>query len=321
MGITPHASRPQQSVPGQGSVRKPVPVARWGSNTHGGTSPRRQELHEDPDIKKELREAADTAEEVTNSRPLELMARAGFAVSGILHFLVGSIAIRLAMGGQGKADVSGAVQELASQPAGPILLWSSFAACVALAIWQTSDAIFDYSHLPKRDKVLRKLKAAGQAVVFAAFAVTLASFAIGTGKDNSQSTSDFTIALMKAPGGVALLIAIGAGVAITGVVYGIRGIRKSFEKHLRMPPPGTMRTAVTVLGVVGYIAKGFALLLVGLLIVIATVQSHPEESTGLDGGLKALRDQPFGLYLLAAVGIGLICYGVFQMVRAKLARM
>ncbi|MEO5318710.1 DUF1206 domain-containing protein [Arthrobacter sp. CC3] len=268
-----------------------------------------------------MREAADTAEEVTNSRPLELMARAGFAVSGILHFLVGSIAIRLAMGGQGKADVSGAVQELASQPAGPILLWSSFAACVALAIWQTSDAIFDYSHLPKRDKVLRKLKAAGQAVVFAAFAVTLASFAIGTGKDNSQSTSDFTIALMKAPGGVALLIAIGAGVAITGIVYGIRGIRKSFEKHLRMPPPGAMRTTVTVLGVAGYIAKGFALLLVGLLIVVATVQSHPEESTGLDGGLKALRDQPFGLYLLAAVGIGLICYGVFQMVRAKLAKM
>ncbi|WLQ08646.1 DUF1206 domain-containing protein [Arthrobacter oryzae] len=268
-----------------------------------------------------MREAAGTAEEVTNSRPLELMARAGFGVSGILHFLVGAIAIRLAMGGEGKADVSGAVQELASQPAGPILLWSSFAACVALAIWQTSDAIFDYSHLPTREKVLRKLKAAGQAVVFAAFALTLVSFAIGTGKDNSQSTSDFTIALIKAPGGIALLIVIGAAVAITGVVYGIRGIRKSFEKHLLLPAPGTMRTGVTVLGVVGYVAKGFALLLVGLLIVIATIRAHPEESTGLDGGLKALRDQPFGLYLLAAVGIGLICYGVFQMVRAKLAKM
>jgi hypothetical protein len=249
------------------------------------------------------------------------MARAGFAVSGVLHFLVGSIALRLAMGGQGKADVSGAVQELASQPAGPILLWSSFAACVALAIWQTSDAIFDYSHLPKKKKIGRKLKAAGQAVVFAAFAVTLASFAIGTGKDNSQSTSDFTVALMKAPGGVALLVVIGAAVAVTGVVYVIRGFRKSFEKYLRMPPAGATNTAVTVLGVAGYAAKGIALLLVGMLIVIATARSHPEESTGLDGGLKALRDQPFGLYLLAAVGIGLICYGLFQVVRAKLAKM
>ncbi|MFF1384269.1 DUF1206 domain-containing protein [Arthrobacter sp. NPDC058288] len=296
-------------------------MARLAFNTAIGTDPGPRELHEDPDIKKELREAAGTAEEVTNSRPLEIMARAGFAVSGILHFLVGAIAIRLAMGGQGKADVSGAVQELSGQPAGPILLWSSFVACVALAIWQTSDAIFDFSHLPKREKIGKKLKAAGQAVVFAAFAVTLASFAIGTGKDNSRSTSDFTIALMKAPGGVALLIVIGAAVAIAGIVYGIRGVRKSFEKNLRMPAPGTTRTAVSVLGVVGYVAKGFALLLVGLLIIIATVRSHPEESTGLDGGLKALRDQPFGLYLLAAAGIGLICYGVYSMMRAKLAKM
>jgi Domain of Unknown Function (DUF1206) len=274
-----------------------------------------------PDIKKELNDAADAAEEVTNSRPLELMARAGFAVSGVLHFLVGSIAIRLAMGGQGKADVSGAVAELASQPAGPILLWSSFAACVALAIWQTSDAIFDFNHLPPRKKLGRKLKAAGQAVVFAAFAVTLASFASGAGKDNSKSASDLTAALMKAPGGIVLLIVVGAAVAVTGIVYAVRGFRKSFEKNLRMPAPRTQRTAVTALGVTGYAAKGVALLLVGLLIIIATVSAHPEESTGLDGGLKALRDQPFGIYLLAAVAIGLICYGVLQVVRAKLAKM
>ena len=59
----------------------------------------------------------------------------------------------------------------------------------------------------------------------------------------------------------------------------------------------------------------------GLLIIIATVKAHPEESTGLDGGLKALREQPFGVYMLAAVGVGLICYGIFMVVRAKLAKM
>ena len=79
--------------------------------------------------------------------------------------------------------------------------------------------------------------------------------------------------------------------------------------------------AVTVLGVVGYAAKGIALLLVGLLVIMATVTAHPEESTGLDGGLKALRGQPFGMYMLAAIGAGLICYGIFMMVRAKLAKM
>jgi hypothetical protein len=274
-------------------------------------------------IKRELRQAADAAEDVTHSRALELLARAGFAASGVLHFLVGAIAIRLAMGGSGNADVSGAVSELASQPAGPFLLWSSFAACAALAVWQASDAIFDYNRLPTKEKAGKKAKAAAQAVVFAGLAATLASFARGTGSggDNKRSASDLTITVMQAPGGVALLVLVGLGIAITGIIYAIRGIRKSFEKQLRMPAGPRARTAVTVLGVTGYVAKGIVLFLTGLLIAIATLRAHPEESTGLDGGLKALRDQPFGVYVLAAVGAGLICYGVYMVVRARLAKM
>jgi Domain of Unknown Function (DUF1206) len=249
------------------------------------------------------------------------VARAGFAVSGILHFLVGLVAIRLAMGGEGEADVSGAVEQLAGQPAGPALLWGSFGACVALALWQTGDAIFGFEHLPAKKKLGKKLKAALQAAVYAGLAVTLASFANGAGKDHATSTSDLSVSVMKAPGGYALLLAIGAAVAITGIVFVIRGFRQSFAKHLRLPPADKARKAVTAFGVAGYAAKGIALLLAGLLIVVATVTAHPEESTGIDGGLKGLREQPFGIYMLGAVGAGLICYGIFMMVRSKLARM
>ncbi|MGY4541038.1 hypothetical protein ACVWY0_000946 [Arthrobacter sp. UYNi723] len=289
-------------------ARKSAPLRRWPEGSA---------------IKRELKDAAGAAEDVTNSRALELLARVGFAVSGLLHFLVGAIAIRLAMGGSGNADFSGAVSELASQPAGPFLLWASFAACAALAVWQASDAVFDYNRLPTKDKVGKKAKAAAQAVVFAGLAVTLASFAMGTGSggDNQQSASDLTVAVMKAPGGVALLVLVGLGMAITGIIYGIRGIKKTFEKHLTMPVSRSARTAVSALGVTGYVAKGIVLLLTGMLISIATLQAHPDQSTGLDGGLRALREQPFGVYLLAAVGAGLTCYGLYMVVRARLAKM
>jgi hypothetical protein len=280
-------------------------------------------MHKGTAIKRELKQAVNAAENVTNSRTLEVLARAGFAASGVLHLLVGAIAIRLAMGGAGNADFSGAVAELATQPAGPFLLWASFAACAALALWQVNDAIFDYNHLPTKQKVGRKAKAVLQALVYAGLALTLMSFAMGTGSggDNQKAASDLTFTLIKAPGGVAILVILGAAIAVTGVVYGIRGLRKSFEKHLVMPTNPKVRTAVRALGVVGYVAKGAVLLLTGLLIVIATLQAHPEDSTGLDGGLRALRHQPFGVYLLAAVGAGLICYGVFMIVRARLAKM
>lgn len=279
--------------------------------------------HKGTVIKRELKQAVEAAENVTNSRTLEILARAGFAASGILHLLVGAIAIRLATGGTGNADFSGAVAELATQPAGPFLLWASFAACAALALWQASDAIFDYNRLPAKEKAGRKAKAGAQALVYAGLALTLMSFAMGTGSggDNQRAASDLTFSLMKAPGGVAVLVLLGAAIAVTGVVYGVRGLRKSFEKYLAMPANHRARTAVSALGVVGYVAKGAVLLLAGLLIVVTTLQAHPEDSTGLDGGLRALRDQPLGVYLLAAVGAGLICYGVFMIVRARLAKM
>lgn len=275
-------------------------------------------------MKRELKDAANAVEDASNSRALVIAARAGFAVSGLLHLLVGFVAIQLALGkaGQsGPADQAGAVAQLAAQPQGLLLLWAGFAACVALALWQTSNAVFDYGQLEARKKVGKKLSAAGKAVVFAVIALTFAASASGNSQTSGQSTSDFTVAIIKAPGGAFLLIAVGAAIAIAGLVFVALGVKGSFKKELRLPPSGTARSVVTGLGVVGYIAEGVALFLVGLLFIISTVNANPRESTGLDGGLRALREQPYGVYMLTAVGAGLICYGLYLMVKTKFARM
>jgi hypothetical protein len=275
-------------------------------------------------MKRELKDAANAVEDASNSRALVIAARAGFAVSGLLHLLTGFVAIQLALGTAGRAgpaDQAGAVAQLAAQPQGLLLLWAGFAACLALALWQTSNAVFDYGQLEAKKKVGRKLAAAGKAVVFAVIALTFAASASGNSKNSGQSTSDFTVSIIKAPGGAFLLIAIGAAIAVVGLVFVVLGVKGSFKKDLRLPSSGTARSVVTGLGVVGYIAEGVALFLVGLLFIISTLNANPQESTGLDGGLKALREQPYGVYMLTAVGAGLICYGLYLMVKAKFARM
>ena len=123
-----------------------------------------------------------------------------------------------------------------------------------------------------------------------------------------------------APGGVLLLVLIGAGVGILGIVYAVRGIRRSFQKYLNLPPSPAGHKAITALGIAGYMAKGAALFVTGLSALIATVTVHPEQA-GLDNALHALRDQPYGTYVVAAVGAGLSCYGLFTIVRAHLAKM
>lgn len=266
-----------------------------------------------------MRKAADAAQEASNSRPFEIAARSGFAVSGLLHVLIGVIAAQLAFGNGGEADVSGAVAQLAAQPFGPLLLWICFAACAALALWQLTNAIFGHRR-ESHPKITKRLSEAGQALVFAALAVIIVSFAIGKAKNSRESSSDATATLMQAPFGMFLLIAIGAGIVITGIVFAVRGFTKSFKKDLVLSPRAEIRRFQVGVGTVGYIAKGFALLLVGLLVIIATVTARPEQSTGLDGSLKALKEQPYGPYLLAVVALGLIAYGLFLMVKAKTMR-
>ncbi len=52
------------------------------------------------------------ARRAADSSALEMVARAGYAVSGLLHLLIGGIAVRLATGSGGQsADQSGALAQ------------------------------------------------------------------------------------------------------------------------------------------------------------------------------------------------------------------
>ncbi|WP_237739518.1 DUF1206 domain-containing protein [Arthrobacter sp. TB 26] len=64
-----------------------------------------------------------------------------------MHILTGTVAIQLAFGNAGQADQGGAVAQIAGQPEGLLLPWTGFAACVALALWQTDNAVFGYGQL------------------------------------------------------------------------------------------------------------------------------------------------------------------------------
>lgn len=68
---------------------------------------------------------------------------------------------------------------------------------------------------------------------------------------------------------------------------------------------------------IGYPAKGVALVIVGGLFVLAGVSGRAAESKGLGGALTWLVKQPFGPWLLGAVALGIGCYGIYSFFRAR----
>ena len=260
--------------------------------------------------------AVSEAASVSRSPAVRILARAGYVFIGLVHILIGVIALQLDRGQGGEADQSGAIGTMASKPGGGILLWVGAVACAALALWMVSEAFLGArAETESRKKLKAAAKAGGKAVVFGFLAFTFAVFASGGSKNSSQSASDFTAKLMAAPAGVVLLVALGLAVIAAGAYYAYRGVSRKFMKDLQ--DPGNARTAVEWLGIIGYSAKGVVLAVVGVLVIVAAATADPSKSSGLDGGLKTLGAQPYGGFLLAVIAAGLICYGVYSMARAR----
>lgn len=268
-----------------------------------------------------ISEAADAVEEASDTKALDVVARSGFAVMALLHMIVGAIAVALAFGQPGQAEATGAIEQLGANPWGPAVLWTCVVGCTGLALWQLSEATLRARRLPHKERLGKLVSSGFLAVAYGSVGLSFAGFAVGMRGDSGDATRDFSTALLDAPFGLAVLVALGLTIMGVGVYFVVKGLRRGFKEEL-FHFDGTRRgRLIESLGVLGHVAKGIALNLAGLLFVIAAWKQSPEESTGLDGSLKALRDHPFGPYLLVAIGAGFICYGIFALVRARFGRM
>lgn len=255
---------------------------------------------ESSDIKQAARKAG-------NSEALGWAARSGFAVNGLMHLLIAWIALQLAFGGRGgQADQSGALGALASNGLGVALLWATVVGFAGLGLWQLTEVVVG------RDAG-DKVKAGSKAVVYLVLAWTAFTFAIGSGSSSEQKTHDITSSLMSAPAGGVLVVIIGLVILGVAAYHVYKGWSKKFLQDLRSHPS----RPVVVLARFGYIAKGIALGVVGVLFVLAGLHNNPKEAGGLDKALRTLLEAPFGKLLLVVVALGLAAYGIYSFARAR----
>jgi hypothetical protein len=265
--------------------------------------------------------AKSVAKEVGESRSLELLARAGLIAYGMIHLLVGWLALLMAWGGSTaeSSDLSGALRTLAEQPFGKIMLWLVAGSLVALALWQVSESIWGYRN---REDAMRKQVASGtKAVVYAALGISAARVAFGSGSSSTVQQQEATSGLLSLPAGRVMVVAAGMIIIGIGISHIVKGVKKSFLKDIvtsTMSPAA--RQGTTRLGQIGYIAKGVAIGTVGGLLTYTTVTFDPQMQ-GLDGALQTILAQPSGRFLLTVLAFGFVAFGVFALLQARYRRM
>ena len=169
-------------------------------------------------------EVSSAARKAGDHPVVEKGARIGYAMSGVIHFIIGWIALKLAWGiggGSGDADTSGALKTVASSGGGPLMLGFAVLGFLMLAVALAAAVI---------------VGGETKAVMYTSFAWS--SFAIARGASNSDEakTDDVTAQVMGMPGGRYIVGLVGLVVLGVAGYHVYKGWSKKFLEDLQEHP-------------------------------------------------------------------------------------
>ncbi|WNI14456.1 DUF1206 domain-containing protein [Actinacidiphila sp. ITFR-21] len=262
---------------------------------------------------------------------LSSAGRAGFVARGVVYVLVGVLALRIAFGdGAQQADRQGALESIAGRPFGTALLWILAAGFACMTLWRAAQAVVG-SDEPGGAGAAgssgrgtgKRLMNAGRSVFYAVVCWGTASFAAGSGGSGSsdRKSKDWTRSALDLPGGRWLVGLAGCGLAVAGALIAYRAARRRFLKKLDTASAGRrVRRVVTVSGVGGGVARGTVFAGAGAFALVAAVRYDPHQAKGVDDTLRSFAHTAAGPWLLVAVAVGLVLFGLFSFASARWRR-
>jgi hypothetical protein len=267
--------------------------------------------------------AVGRAREVTDHPVLTQVARVGLIAYGAMHLVIGWLAVRLAWGVRdADADQTGALQTVAAGPGGSALLWTIGLGMLALALWQAGEVLLwwrgllDRTHRVRTAVVIAKCLA--KAAVYAVLGGTALLFALGLEYQADERLQDLTDETLDIPGGAAMVAAVAVAVVAVGLYTLFRGVTGGFMRDIDLPAaPDRWEPLIEGIGRVGYVAKGVAFGLVGVLLWRAAMSADVSTATGLDGAMTAIAGVAAGPWLLTGVAAGFGAFGVYALARAR----
>jgi hypothetical protein len=272
--------------------------------------------------------AEQKAAHVTRAaRPwIERLARYGYAAKGVVYILIGSLAALGAFkGGGGPTDSRGALTQIVHQPYGRVMLGVVAVGLAGYALWRVTQALRDTEQKGTSWKGLAvRTGYACIGVVYAGLSFSAVRLILGhsAGKSSDETTKGWTALALMFPLGQLLVGLVGLGV----IGFGLWQCYKAFTARFRrkwkqheMHEQG--HGPATRVGQVGLVARAVVFFIIGLFLIQAAWYARAEEARGLSGALRALEQQPYGPYVLGAVALGLVVYGLYMFVEARYRRM
>ena len=253
---------------------------------------------------------------------METLARFGYVAKGFVYGAIGILALLAAFSIGGKTtDTTGALQAIAAQPFGQILLALIALGLVGYVIWRLIQAIKDPEDKGTDAKgIFNRLGYIFSGIAYAGVAINAAMLAIGASHSGSggNSKQDWTATVMQQPLGRWLVGIAGALIVGIGFWRLYQAYKIKFRKKLNLSELSLQQKDWLVnISRFGIAARGIVFVMIGFFVLQAAHQYNPEKVKGLDGALLTLTQQPFGKVLLALMALGLVAYAVYLLLQAR----
>lgn len=248
--------------------------------------------------------------------------RAGWFAKGVVYLMAGGLALllaakaanwsRAATAPNQEASPTGALKTIAQLSGGAVLMWVLAIGMLIYAAWRVVSAL-----LPGGGDAMAVVKRIGylvSAVIYTTFALTAISLARSApaSPDGNVTVSSLSDRIMAHSGG-RVLIGIAGAIAIGAGVYRLtKGVRVDVSDELDLSGVSPQRRLWTRrLGAIGEVGRGIGIGLIGFFLIRAAVTYDAGQATGLDGALRHLTTETWGLVVVVIVGAGFAAYGVF----------
>jgi hypothetical protein len=277
-------------------------------------------LSQDGSSTQEAREQAENA--ARKASPwIERLARFGYLAYGVVYVLVGFLAVQAAIGGGKTASQEGALSTVLRAPLGKVLLGLIVVGLLGYAMWRLIQGIRDPENEGKGTRgIVKRADHVVNGLFHGALAFSAGQLALGGG-GGGGSPDSLAAQLMNQPFGRWLILAAGAIIVVAGLYQFRKAYKADFRGEIKAGEMSASRKRwITRVGRAGYVARGVVFGVIGVFLSLAALQSDPQQARGLGGALQTLAQQPFGPYILGAVAVGLIAYGVFMFVMARYRR-
>jgi uncharacterized membrane protein YidH (DUF202 family) len=253
----------------------------------------------------------------SKNKTVDNLARIGLSAKGIVYLALGALAFMAALEWAGhnekEASRTGVFQWLKDM-GGSWLLILIVAGLACYCIWRFVQA---FSNSGRNNKPAKRVRYFFSGLAYTSVAFTAAQLALGNNNSGGGGNEHWMAEVLSKPAGeiLAWIIALlFAGIGIYQLYYSLSGKYKKHVEGLNLHD--NKSKALLQTGKIGYIARGIVWLIISFLLGRAAMHSNASEA-GDSSKAFQLVEGTFGSYILAAIGLGLIAYGIFSLVRAK----